>query len=341
MTFFPVEEIKSNRVSRALNDLRRGVPITISKKYLIASVETLTESKFNKLTQAFKDKLILVMPSPNGYVVRDASGLGFESLKSLCNSGQSNLGDAAAAEQHHLIRRILTLAKLLPIALLAPPTLLEDFTTLDESDLASYERSLNLNIEQITATVPIPLKGSQEASMTIFRVPITGEEHYAITIGKRQHGVDPLVRLHSSCYTGDLLQSLRCDCHSQLLAAIQIMSQSSENAGVIVYLAQEGRGIGLANKLRAYCLQDKGYDTVEANEQLGFEMDTRDYSLAAEILKKLNITRARLLTNNPGKTSALIAKGITISKTLPLMTEINRYNENYMATKKKKMAHTI
>jgi GTP cyclohydrolase II len=345
MTFFSVEETRSNRVSRALGDLRRGVPITINKNYLIASVETLTESNFNKLTQAFKDKLTLATPSPNGYVIRDASELSFEALKSFCKpeAAQPSNGKAALDQPYQLIRKILTLAKLLPIAvfLLQDEPWLEDFINIDESDIASYEKSLNSSIEQITTTVPIPLKGSQEASMTIFRVPITGEEHYAITIGKPKHGVDPLVRLHSSCYTGDLLQSLRCDCHSQLFTAIQIMSQSSENAGVIVYLAQEGRGIGLANKLRAYCLQDKGYDTVEANEQLGFEMDTRDYSLAAEILKKLKITRARLLTNNPGKTSALIERGITISQTLPLMTEINRYNENYMATKRNKMAHTI
>jgi GTP cyclohydrolase II len=345
MTFFSVEETSSNRVSRALNDLRRGVPVIINKNYLIASVETLTESNFNKLTRAFKDKLTLAMPSHKGYVVRNASDLCFEALKSFCEPGAAQPN--TTAEQHYqLMRRILTLAKLLPIALLLPLTpqdepWLKDFLNLDESDLASYERNLNLDIEQITTTVPIPLKGSQEASMTIFRVPITGEEHYAITIRKLQQGVDPLVRLHSSCYTGDLLQSLRCDCHSQLLAAIQIMSQSPESAGIIVYLAQEGRGIGLANKLRAYCLQDKGYDTVEANERLGFEMDARDYSLAAEILKKLNITRVRLLTNNPSKTSALIERGIAISQTLPLMTEINRYNENYMETKRKKMAHTI
>lgn len=343
MTFFSVEETRSNRVSRALGDLRRGVPITINKNYLIASIETLTESNFNKLTRAFKDKLTIAMPSPKGYVIRDASELSFETLKSLCKqeAAQPNNGKAALDQPYQLIRRILTLAKLLPIALFIPQPWIEDFINLDESDIASYEKSLNLVIEQITTTVPIPLKGSLEASMTIFRVPITGEEHYAITIGKPKHGVDPLVRLHSSCYTGDLLQSLRCDCHSQLLTAIRIMSQSAETAGVIVYLAQEGRGIGLANKLRAYCLQDQGYDTVEANEQLGFEMDIRDYSLAAEILKKLKITQARLLTNNPGKTSALIERGITISQTLPLMTEINRYNENYMATKRNKMAHTI
>jgi GTP cyclohydrolase II len=358
MNFFSVDDIRSNRVSRILSDLRRGVPVIINKKHLLVSVETLSESNFNKLKRTFKDKFTLIVQS----LAQDSSQLSFEAIKSFCNTQYYNnlhqTENAGAVRSQKLntnfcfddevCRKILTLAKLLPVFLFVEldstnNKLLNesDILNLEEDDFASYIKSINTNVEEVTSAIPIPFEVSNEASITIFRVPLTGEEHYAITIGKIKNGIDPLIRLHSSCYTGDLLQSLRCDCNSQLLAAKKIMSESPENAGVIIYLAQEGRGIGLANKLRAYALQDNGCDTVEANELLGFEIDGRDYSVAAAILKKLKITRARLLSNNPKKTKALNEKGILISQTLPLTTKINRYNKSYIETKRKKLAHTI
>ena len=359
MKFFSMDEIRSNNVARALCDLKRGAPIVIAKKYLIASVETLSESNFNRLRQSFKDKLTLVTPTLKNYLVQKAFPLSFNEVKALCvprnapnhciSSSRFIVTDNKFAEQYHqLAKQSLTIAKLLPIFLLVEldamdEKFLEDafIINIEIQDLASYKRVMGSTVEQIVTNVPVQLKDTGKVNITMFRVISTGEEHIAIISGDVTGSKAPLVRLHSSCYTGDLLRSLQCDCSAQLLTAVRFMNEKPENAGVIIYLAQEGRGIGLANKLRAYILQEKGYDTVEANAHLGFEMDARDYSIAAEILKQLKIEEVTLLTNNPKKKQALIGNGINVLKVLPLMTEINNYNKKYMETKKQKMAHTI
>ena len=148
-----------------------------------------------------------------------------------------------------------------------------------------------------------------------------------------------LVRLHSECFTGDVLGSLRCDCGPQLHAAMERISAAGR--GVVLYLRQEGRGIGLANKLRAYRLQEQGYDTVEANEQLGFQPDERQYDLAAKMLKQLGVRRVALLTNNPDKISQLGLDGIEIARRVPLEIQPNRYDRNYLTTKKEKFHHLL
>lgn len=153
-------------------------------------------------------------------------------------------------------------------------------------------------------------------------------------------GEEPvLVRLHSECFTGDVLGSLRCDCGPQLHAAMERISAAGR--GVVLYLRQEGRGIGLANKLRAYRLQEQGYDTVEANEQLGFQPDERQYDLAAKMLKQLGVRRVALLTNNPDKISQLGLDGIEIARRVPLEIQPNRYDRNYLMTKKEKFHHLL
>lgn len=153
-------------------------------------------------------------------------------------------------------------------------------------------------------------------------------------------GEEPvLVRLHSECFTGDVLGSLRCDCGPQLHAAMERISAAGR--GVVLYLRQEGRGIGLANKLRAYRLQEQGYDTVEANEQLGFQPDERQYDLAAKMLKQLGVRRVALLTNNPDKISQLGLDGIEIARRVPLEIQPNRYDRNYLTTKKEKFHHLL
>lgn len=153
-------------------------------------------------------------------------------------------------------------------------------------------------------------------------------------------GEEPvLVRLHSECFTGDVLGSLRCDCGPQLHAAMERISAAGR--GVVLYLRQEGRGIGLANKLRAYRLQEQGYDTVEANEQLGFQPDERQYDLAAKMLKQLGVRRVALLTNNPDKISQLRLDGIEIARRVPLEIQPNRYDQRYLTTKKEKFHHLL
>ncbi len=170
-----------------------------------------------------------------------------------------------------------------------------------------------------------------------FADPATGLEHVALTLGDFSDGAPVLLRLHSECLTGDTLFSLRCDCGPQLEAALRGIA--AEGRGALVYLRQEGRGIGLINKIRAYALQDTGADTVDANRMLGFADDARDYGFAAHIVRSLGITRARLLTNNPLKVRALEAQGIEVSERIPLHAGANPLNYRYLNTKAQRMGH--
>lgn len=165
----------------------------------------------------------------------------------------------------------------------------------------------------------------------------TGKEHIALTLGDVADGEPVLGRIHSECLTGDALFSLRCDCGHQLQEALKKISE--EGRGVILYLRQEGRGIGLANKIKAYKLQDEGADTVEANEQLGFGADMRDYSVCKSMLEYLKITSMRLMTNNPVKVDALENFGIKVVERIPLQTGQNPHNEKYLRTKAGKLGH--
>jgi len=164
-------------------------------------------------------------------------------------------------------------------------------------------------------------------------------EHLALVrCQHRPHAPVP-VRLHSRCLTGDTLASLRCDCRAQLESAMRYLER--KKCGILIYLDQEGRGIGLANKIKAYALQDQGMDTVEANVHLGFGEDMRDFSVAADILRYFGVTEVALLTNNPKKISDLERHGIRVAKRIPLVTRTNKYNRAYMETKKKKLKHLI
>ncbi len=172
-----------------------------------------------------------------------------------------------------------------------------------------------------------------------FEDPETGKEHVALTLGDVANGEPVLARLHSECLTGDGLFSLRCDCGEQLHAAL--MAIATEGRGALLYLRQEGRGIGLINKIKAYRLQDDGADTVEANEALGFGADLRDYSICRPMLEHLGIERLRLMTNNPRKVQALEELGFAVLERLPLETPHNPHNQKYLATKAGKLGHLM
>jgi GTP cyclohydrolase II len=178
-----------------------------------------------------------------------------------------------------------------------------------------------------------------EFSALVFEDPATGLNHTALVMGEVADGEPVLVRLHSECLTGDVLGSLRCDCGSQLNAAIRQIAERGR--GVVIYLRQEGRGIGLFNKLRAYALQDQGMDTVEANEHLGFPADLRDYQPAARILRHLGVRQVRLLTNNPRKISALQTVGIPVVERVPLVVATTSHNLPYLRTKREKLGHLL
>lgn len=172
-----------------------------------------------------------------------------------------------------------------------------------------------------------------------FEDSVTLQEHVALTMGDVSNGLPVLARVHSECLTGDGFGSLRCDCGPQLEAAM--LRVAEESRGVILYLRQEGRGIGLVNKVRAYALQDAGADTVEANEQLGFAADLREYSMCEHMLQHLGVSKVRLMTNNPLKVEALAAHNIEVVERVPLITGNNPHNEGYLQTKTDKMGHML
>ena len=185
----------------------------------------------------------------------------------------------------------------------------------------------------------VPLGVSEAGRVHVFRPEDGGEEHYVCEIGRPPRDRPVLARLHSACFTGDVLGSLKCDCGHQLQAALRQMGD--EGAGVLLYLNQEGRGIGLANKMRAYALQDQGFDTVEANHRLGFEDDERDFRVGADILKRLGFGAVRLMTNNPAKVRMMEAQGISVTERVPLKVGRGPLNEKYLDVKAKKSGHIL
>lgn len=204
-------------------------------------------------------------------------------------------------------------------------------------DLIEYRLKTDSLIEEIVR-VDMPTKFG-DFKLIAFNEKGTTNEHMALIKGEWQKDEPVLVRVHSSCFTGDILGSMRCDCGEQLHAAMQHVEK--EGKGIILYMNQEGRGIGLVNKLKAYKLQESGFDTVEANLHLGFPMDKRDYGIGAQILRSLGVTKLRLLSNNPKKRAGLLGYGLEIVEAVPIEVEPNPHNEKYLTTKRDKLGHEI
>lgn len=204
-------------------------------------------------------------------------------------------------------------------------------------DLIEYRIRHETLVEE-AATTRIPLQNHGDFSMTVFHNKLDSAEHFALIKAPKVTNKIPLVRIHSECITGDVFGSCRCDCGAQLQQAI---SQIAEEGGILLYLRQEGRGIGLANKLKAYALQEQGFDTVDANLQLGLPADNRNYAVAFQILKYLGVDTLRLLTNNPHKVEAIEKYGLKVSERVPLLIEPTRENRGYLKTKQEKLGHLL
>jgi 3,4-dihydroxy 2-butanone 4-phosphate synthase / GTP cyclohydrolase II len=222
------------------------------------------------------------------------------------------------------------------------PQLLEigrkfDLPVISIADLIEYRLKTDSLIEEIVR-VDMPTKYGH-FKLIAFREKNTSNEHLALIKGDWKPGQPVLVRVHSSCFTGDILGSFRCDCGEQLHEAMRLVEK--EGTGAILYMNQEGRGIGLLNKLKAYKLQEQGLDTVEANLHLGFPMDKRDYGVGAQILRYLGITRLKLISNNPRKRAGLLGYGLEIVETIPIEIHPNPHNEKYLQTKRDKLGHEI
>ena len=212
-----------------------------------------------------------------------------------------------------------------------------DLKLVSIEDLIAYRMQHESLIEKIVE-VDMPTKYG-EFKLAAYKQTTTGEEHLALTKGEWKEGDPVLVRVHSSCFTGDILGSLRCDCGDQLAAAMKMINE--EGKGVILYMNQEGRGIGLVNKLKAYKLQEEGYDTLDANVKLGFKPDARDYGVGAQILRDIGVTKMKLMSNNPKKRTGLVGYGLEIVDNVKLEVSCNIHNTEYLKTKKDRMGHDM
>lgn len=248
---------------------------------------------------------------------------------------------------------LMRLAGLQPVAVLCE-ILKEDGSMARRPDLDIFAKTHGLSMTSIAelkryrlkqetlvdciATSILPIEQYGEFTIKVFRHRLNGSEHVMLSRPSRDSSLAPLVRLHSQCLTGDLFGSQRCDCGEQLHLSL---AKIAEQGGILLYLQQEGRGIGLANKIKAYALQDKGMDTVEANHELGFAADERDYAIAAQILRAMDMTAVRLLTNNPRKVEGLNSYGVKVVERLAVLTAPNHSNQHYLQTKQHKLGHWL
>ena len=242
-------------------------------------------------------------------------------------------------EQARAALELARLAGVLPAFLVDPQGAAEP-VSLEVEDVAHFADAARL---QIATRARLPVAAAEDAQIVAFRSPDDTREHVALVIGTANTDRPPLVRLHSECLTGDILGSLKCDCGPQLDAALQAMAREAEAGGwgVLLYMRQEGRGIGLVNKLRAYRLQDQGFDTVDANTRLGLPDEARDFPTAARMLDLLGVDTIRLMTNNPAKVEALEREGVTVSERVPHSLPDNPHNAQYLATKRDRAGHLL
>ena len=239
-------------------------------------------------------------------------------------------------------RAALELARIAGIlpAFLVEPEGAGEATHMQASDLDAFTDPARL---VIASRAKLPTVAAEGAHIIAFRSPDDTRDHVALVVGREQAGRAPLVRLHSECLTGDVLGSLKCDCGPQLDAALHAMTREANKGrwGVLLYMRQEGRGIGLVNKLRAYRLQDQGFDTVDANTRLGLPDEARDFGTAARMLELMNVSEVRLMTNNPAKVEALSAHGVTVTERVPHALPDNPHNARYLATKRDRAGHFL
>ena len=343
-----LEPSESELAARARLDLRLGLPVCVGP-LVLAAAETLTPPRLEglralgPLTVALTGRRAATLKARayDGDVarVRVPEGVGLDWLRALADPARDLAtpmkgplaterdGDAAPWRAGlALAKAAQVLPAVVGVAAAAPPGLTR--LALPLPDLSGPVRDV--------ASARLPMAAARAGRLHVFREGAGGEEHYAVEIGTPDRAAPVLVRLHSACFTGDVLGSLKCDCGPQLHGALEAMGRSS---GILLYLNQEGRGIGLANKMRAYDLQDQGFDTVEANHRIGFEDDERDFRLGATLLHRLGVGRVRLMTNNPTKIAMLAARGIEVAERVPLHVGRRAENAGYLDVKRAKSGH--
>ncbi|MBE1294473.1 MAG: GTP cyclohydrolase II [Rhodobacteraceae bacterium] len=354
------------RLARARADLRMGVPIVLtgdSTPLLVLAAETLTAERLADvravgaapdLTLTARRAETLKARAYDGDIARVAlpAEADLRWIKGIVSPeddlktpmkgplATARTGDAAL---HRAAVKLVKSAQLLPAALTLELSAAGDFAlehglTVIPSALAAPHLAATSPLHPVVHA-RLPMAAAEAGRLHIFRPEDGGAEHYAIEIGRPDRNAPVLARLHSACFTGDVLGSLKCDCGPQLHAALGHMG--TEGNGVLLYLNQEGRGIGLANKMRAYSLQDQGFDTVEANHRLGFEDDERDFRIGAKILQEMGFSSVRLLTNNPRKIAMMENAGVAVAERVALKVGENAHNQAYLATKAQKSGHML
>jgi len=347
---------------RIKGDLRLGLPVVIHdtrETLLLALVESLSADRFAAITAMGSPELVVTR--------RRARALGIdrpgsaEVLRMPVPADATQTWLAAVAGQYaqdgHPPRlssapllpgspiqaaavKLAKAAQAMPAVLTLPFAGDASATGLMAMALGDLDAALDQpRRPDLVSSAPLPMEVAEGGQVHVFRPDDGGPEHYAIEVGTPSRTGPVTVRLHSACFTGDVLGSLRCDCGPQLRAAMSTMA--AEGGGLLLYLNQEGRGIGLANKMRTYVLQNAGLDTVEANHWLGFDDDQRDFRIGASILQSLNISRVRLMTNNPAKVSILAGHGIDVVERVPLRAGHTPHNAHYLATKALKSGHLL
>jgi GTP cyclohydrolase II len=312
--------LSSNRCKAlGINSNKRPCSILINKNWSVTDIMSLCFPLNNHK-----------IPSINGVITENNNGLVYASLLIL---RQSRLLPAG----------LMTLISKITIEKIAEWSFKHNLIHVDLDDIIAYEK-VNADNLIMEVRANIPLAYTDNCEIIMFRPKDGGNEHFCLVFGKTRENFsffkkNPLVRVHSQCITGDILDSLKCDCGEQLKTSIKLMADANE--GVLIYLAQEGRDIGLLNKLRAYSLQEQGMDTVQANENLGFNDDERLYYPAKQILSLLKINQIRLITNNPKKVTHLTNLGINVTERIPLKINPNKYNKKYLETKKEKSGHLL
>lgn len=352
-------------LARARADLRMGVPIVLGTQsgLLVLAVESLGPDRLQDVIDLGGD-VDLVLTGRRAATLKARAYDGDVARVALPKDASLRWVQAVAdpaddlshpmkgplvtrrdgdATLHRLAVTLTKTARLLPAVIVAPVADAKAFAsrhalTLIDPVAAAPRLGASVVFDSVVSA-RVPLRAAQNARLHVFRPEDGSEEHYAIEIGRPDRAKPVLARLHSACFTGDLLGSLKCDCGPQLNAALGAMG--AEGEGVLLYLNQEGRGIGLANKMRAYALQDQGFDTVEANHRLGFEDDERDFRIGAELLRSLGFDTVRLMTNNPAKIAMMEKQGITVTERVPLKVGENPHNTAYLATKARKSGHLL
>jgi GTP cyclohydrolase II len=352
----------TERLARARADLRMGVPIVVcdaNAAGLVCAAEVLSAERWASLVgmnpvlaitnhraatlkvAAYDGDLArVILPKDAGIAWVKAMADPADDLRSPMKGPFRTARDGSATV-HRAGIALTKASRLLPACIVVALKDGPAFAAQHDLTRINAQTALNTALSPLDPVISakLPLDVSEAGRLHIFRPEDGGEEHYAVEIGTPDRAAPVLTRLHSACFTGDLLGSLKCDCGPQLRGAMAQMG--AEGAGVLLYLNQEGRGIGLANKMRAYSLQDQGFDTVEANHRLGFADDERDFRIGAEILRKLGFSQVRLLTNNPAKVAKLKSSGLTVTERVPLKVGENRHNADYLATKAAKSGHLL